>query len=189
MRLLVWFADLICFASFGWSMLRHFDRSGRPRPGMALTVTVTPIFAGLNLVSLVTRPLVEPWIALILYMAGGGLFWCAIAATRGRGLAACFQRQVPAALVTSGPYRAIRHPFYTAYSLVWFGGFAATGWWPLAAIAIFMASLYACAAHNEERAFLRSSLRAEYQAYMRRTGRFIPRWTAKTARGSTPESR
>jgi protein-S-isoprenylcysteine O-methyltransferase Ste14 len=175
MRTILVFADFICFASFGWAMLRHFERAGKPQPGMILTVSVVPVFAGVNLVSLLLRPLAHPWIAFVSYAAGAALFWLTVAATRGRKLAACFQGHVPATFLHTGPYRFIRHPFYTAYTIVWASGFVATGWWPLAIIAVFMGSLYACAAHKEELGFLRSSLGEEYRVYMRRTGRFLPR--------------
>jgi len=156
-------------------MLRHFERAGKPKPGMALTAAVVPVFAGLQLYALLAKPLAQPAWALILYIAGGALFWSAIAATRGRKLAACFQPRIPPAVVRTGPYRAIRHPFYTAYTLVWIGGFAATGWWPLGVTAVFMAGLYAVAARFEELAFLRSSLAAEYRCYMRSVGGLLPR--------------
>jgi protein-S-isoprenylcysteine O-methyltransferase Ste14 len=142
---------------------------------MIFTASVVPIFAGVNVVSLIARPLAWAWIALLLYALAVTLFWFAIAATRGRKLAACFQGRVSPSIVHTGPYRAIRHPFYTAYSLVWVGGFAATGWWPLAAIALFMAVLYACTARAEEAGFLDSPLQSEYGAYMETTGRFLPR--------------
>ncbi len=156
-------------------MLRHFERAGKPKPGMVFTGSVVPIFAGITVMSLIARPLEWPLVALILYALGVILFWFAIAATRGQKLAACFQGRVSPAIVRTGPYRAIRHPFYTAYSLVWVGGFAATGWWPLAAIALFMAVLYARAARAEEAGFLRSSSEIEYRAYIETTGSFLPR--------------
>ena len=156
-------------------MLRHFGRAGKLAPGLALTAAVVPVFAVIHLMSLLTRPLALPLTALTLYVGAFVLFWFAVAATHGRGLAACFQGQVPVKVVQAGPYRAIRHPFYASYTLVWIGGFAATGWWPLALTAFFMASLYAYAARQEERCFLNSPLRKEYRDYMRRTGRFLPR--------------
>jgi len=174
-RTTLFIAGLACFASFGWGMLRHFERGGRPKPGMRLTVIVVPVFAGTHLTSLLTRPLAMPLTALALYLAGVALFWFAIAATRGRGLAACFQGQVPPRVVHAGPYRAIRHPFYASYTLAWIAGFAATGWWPLALIATFMAGMYTYAARQEESCILGSPLREEYRDYMRRTGRFLPR--------------
>lgn len=175
MRATLLFASLFCFASFGWAMVRHFDRAGKPKPGMVFTGLIVPVFAGLNVITLLKRSPIWPAAGLVLYVAAGILFWLAIAATRGRGLAACFQCHVPRRIVWSGPYRFIRHPFYSAYTLVWLGGFAATGWWPLGAIAVFMAGLYEHAARKEEAGFLQSCLGPAYQAYMHHTGRFFPR--------------
>jgi protein-S-isoprenylcysteine O-methyltransferase Ste14 len=186
MRDILLFADVCCFASFGWAMLRHFERAGKPKPGMIFTASVVPIFAGLHVASLTVRPLAWPWLALILYTAAIALFWLAIAATRGRKLAACFQGRVPLSIVRTGPYRAMRHPFYTAYTLVWLGGFAATGWWPLGAIALVMATLYASAARKEEAGFLSGPLESDYRAYIQTTGRFLPR-IGRSRQCSVPE--
>jgi len=175
MRTAVFCADLICFAGFGWAMLRHFQPAGKPKPGMIVTGTIVPAFAALHLAALLMRPAARPMPAIALYAASTALFWSAIAATRGRRLAACFQRHVPLRLVRTGPYRSIRHPFYTAYTLTWIAGFVATGWWPLALTAIFMASLYRYAACEEERCFLESPIHEEYRRYVRGTGRFVPR--------------
>lgn len=175
MRTILLLANVSCFASFGWAMLRHFEPAGKPKPGMIFTASVVPIFASLHVVSLIARPLEWPLIALILYALAITLFWLAVAATRGQKLAACFQGRVPPTIVRTGPYRAIRHPFYTAYTLVWMAGFMATGWGPLAAIAILMASLYASVARAEETGLLSSSLGSEYRAYIQATGRFLPR--------------
>lgn len=174
MRAIVFLADLISFASFGWAMWRHFQRAGSPRLGMALTGLSVPAFAAVNLAALATRPLTYPMAALLLDAASMALFWSAIAVTRGKRLAACFQGHVPAAIVRTGPYRRIRHPFYSSYILTWTSGCAATGWWPLAMIAAVMTGVYYCAARREEMGFLRSPLREEYRRWMRETGRFLP---------------
>jgi protein-S-isoprenylcysteine O-methyltransferase Ste14 len=168
-------ADVICFAGFGWAMLRHFRRAGPPKPAMVLTGLCVPGFAAVNLIGVLTRPLAQPAAALLLYTAGMALFWSAIAATRGKNFAACFQEQVGSTVVRVGPYRSIRHPFYTSYILTWLAGFAATGWWPAGAISAVMACVYQCAALQEERSFLRSPLREEYSRLMQQTGRFLPR--------------
>src|SRR5262249_20763898 len=105
--------------SFGWAMLRHFRRAGPPKPGMLLTGAAVPVFAAVHLTGILTRPLAHSVAALLLYAGSMALFWSAVAATRGRKLAACFQEDVGNAVVRAGPYRSIRHPFYTAYSLTW----------------------------------------------------------------------
>ena len=181
MRALVFCADLICFAGFGWAMLRHFQPAGKPKLGMILTGTIVPVFASLHLAALLMRPVPRPLLAIALYAASAALFWSAIAATRGRHLGVCFQRHVPPALVRTGPYKLIRHPFYTAYMLTWIAGFVATGWWPLALTAIFMASLYRRAACQEERCFMESEMSEEYRSYLRATGRFVPRIVGQVA--------
>jgi protein-S-isoprenylcysteine O-methyltransferase Ste14 len=142
---------------------------------MLLTAAVVPAFAALHLFALFTMPLFLPWAALGLYASGATLFWRAISATRGCGLAACFQDSLPAAVMRAGPYRLIRHPFYVAYTLAWLAGLAATGWWALGLSVLFMALLYILAARKEERDFLRSPMRETYLTYMREAGGYLPR--------------
>jgi protein-S-isoprenylcysteine O-methyltransferase Ste14 len=77
--------------------------------------------------------------------------------------------------VKKGPYRYIRHPFYAAYNLTWAAGFAATGWWPLAATAVVMGAVYERFARGEERAFLNGPLAREYSDYRRQAGKYFPR--------------
>jgi protein-S-isoprenylcysteine O-methyltransferase Ste14 len=163
----------ICFASFGWGMVRHFRRFGRSAPAMRATGLLAMLFCALNLVGLAGRPFFLPWLSALLYASGAVLFWSAVRVTRDK-LAACGQRAVSPALVTSGPYRYVRHPFYAAYNLTWIAGFAATGWWPLGAAAVAMAALYDYFARQEERAFLATPLAAEYEVYRARTGRYFP---------------
>jgi hypothetical protein len=90
MRAAVFCADVLCFAGFGWAMLRHFQRAGKAKPGMILIGAIVPVFAALHLAALLTRPVPRPLPAIMLYAASAALFWSAIAATRGRDLAACF---------------------------------------------------------------------------------------------------
>ena len=78
-------------------------------------------------------------------------------------------------LVTSGPYRWVRHPMYTALFLVtvvyflisanWFIGMTWIGW---------IVGTVASTVRDEE-AVLVAKFGDEYQAYMRRTRRFLPR--------------
>jgi len=149
MRLTLFLANVACFASFGWGMLRHFGRGGKPRAGMMAAAAMGPVFAGIHLAAIATRPLARPGMALVLYVGGAGLFWWAVRATRGCGLGACFQGIVPAVVVRAGPYRWMRHPFYTSYMLVWVAGWVATGWGLLGGIAGIMACVYGAAARGE----------------------------------------
>lgn len=171
MRMLLFGMNLFCFASFGWAMARHFEPGGKPKPGMLLTALAVPVFAAAQLWAALARPSPGAVPAIILYAAAAALFWSAVRVTRRRGLAACFQQRVPSTVVTAGPYRYVRHPFYVSYFLVWAGGFIATRWPPLALVAIFMAGLYCRAARQEEQTLLRSPRADAYRAYLRQTRR------------------
>jgi protein-S-isoprenylcysteine O-methyltransferase Ste14 len=81
----------------------------------------------------------------------------------------------PASIVTYGPYRWVRHPFYVSFILL----LTATAL--LTREAIGLGSLAAgiavleMTARREEQRLLASSLGGEYAAYLARTGRFVPR--------------
>ena len=172
-RLLLCLA-LFCLASFTWAMIGHFRRVGRPSQAMIATALLAAACAILQLIVLSQRPLPHPIAAVALYGFGAALFWWAVAVTRGK-LAACGQGCVSPEVVTAGPYRLVRHPFYTAYNTIWAAGFAATAWWPLALAAVVMAVRYDQAAREEERGFAAGALAEEYAAYRRRTGKYLPR--------------
>lgn len=78
------------------------------------------------------------------------------------------------ALVTSGPYRHIRHPGYSAVLALWLGAALATlNWvllvlWPLLVVGLLVTS-------REEEGLLRATFGLPYEAYALRTGRFVPR--------------
>jgi protein-S-isoprenylcysteine O-methyltransferase Ste14 len=165
---------LFCFASFAWAMNCHFRRAGGPSRAMIITALLAAACAILQLVVLAQRQLPHPIAAVALYGSGSALFWWAVAVTRGK-LAACGQGWVSPEVVTAGPYRLVRHPFYTAYNMVWAAGFAATAWWPLALAAVVMVIRYDQAAREEEQGFATGALAEEYAAYRRRTGKYLPR--------------
>jgi protein-S-isoprenylcysteine O-methyltransferase Ste14 len=77
-------------------------------------------------------------------------------------------------LVTDGPYRWIRHPFYVSVTL-WFlaCGLAAANWFLIAGGAAAIALLVLRTSAEEDRLVARFG--DSYRAYMDRTGRFLPR--------------
>jgi protein-S-isoprenylcysteine O-methyltransferase Ste14 len=80
-------------------------------------------------------------------------------------------------LVTSGPFRLVRHPLYSGALALWLGAALGTlNWlllalWPLLVAAVFREL-------PAEEGMLRTKFGATYNAYAARTGRFIPkvRW-------------
>ncbi|NOZ28875.1 MAG: isoprenylcysteine carboxylmethyltransferase family protein [Chloroflexi bacterium] len=81
-------------------------------------------------------------------------------------------------LVTSGPYRWVRHPMYTAIFVWTLAFFLLSANW-FVGIAWLALSVLAASRAGEEEEALIETFGAEYQDYMRRTPRFLPglgRW-------------
>jgi protein-S-isoprenylcysteine O-methyltransferase Ste14 len=77
-------------------------------------------------------------------------------------------------LVTSGPYRWIRHPLYTFGTLFFLALALLSGvWWLAAGMAVALPIL-AWRTPREE-AHLLARFGDDYRAYMQRTGRYLPR--------------
>jgi protein-S-isoprenylcysteine O-methyltransferase Ste14 len=84
------------------------------------------------------------------------------------------QSDTPAALVTRGAYKRLRHPFYAAFVLALLACLAAVPHaLTAAALGYGTFQLYRTAKREERR--LLSAFGEEYDEYMRRTGRFFPR--------------
>ncbi len=166
-------AAILNCSGFAWGMSAHFQRAGAPSKAMKLTALLAAASTSLQLYALAARPAWHTHTALALYAASAALYWSAIAHTRGK-LAACGQGITSRQLVQSGPYRVVRHPFYTAYNLTWIAGLAATGWAPLIMTVVVMAAVYERSARAEEAGFLQGPLALEYLRYKRRAGRYLP---------------
>jgi protein-S-isoprenylcysteine O-methyltransferase Ste14 len=81
----------------------------------------------------------------------------------------------PRQIVTFGPYRFVRHPFYVSFILLNIGAALVTrDIITMAAVPLALLSLD-WTVRNEERKLLASPLGGEYGAYRARTGRFFPR--------------
>ena len=79
-------------------------------------------------------------------------------------------------LVTSGPYRYVRHPLYSAGFVMAVALVLLTGLWWCAVAMILPLSILLLRTPIEE-ARLIETFGDEYRAYMKRTGRFLPRLT------------
>jgi protein-S-isoprenylcysteine O-methyltransferase Ste14 len=79
-----------------------------------------------------------------------------------------------ASLVTHGPYRWIRHPFYVAMLLAVIATSLIAANWFLAVTGVGAFALLAVRATTEERNLV-ARFGRHYEDYMRQTGRFIPR--------------
>jgi protein-S-isoprenylcysteine O-methyltransferase Ste14 len=78
-------------------------------------------------------------------------------------------------LVAVGPYSRIRHPMYTAI-VVWTMslGFVVANWVPV--ILAIVASVFLAARVPREERMMLEKFGEEYREYMKKTGRFLPKW-------------
>ena len=109
------------------------------------------------------------------------LFWTAVAAHGDIRPKFAFDQPEAARIVTSGPYRWIRHPFYSSFMLAALGGVLISGRPELLLTIPWLACFYVRAAKEEEIFLLESPLGRQYQDYYRRTGRFFPRVSGRIA--------
>jgi protein-S-isoprenylcysteine O-methyltransferase Ste14 len=103
-----------------------------------------------------------------------GIYW--LFSSIGSGITPTSATRTEHKLVTSGPYRWVRHPLYTIGStfIVSFGLMADN--WFIAALGILAFILMAVRTPREE-ANLIEKFGDEYRQYMQRTGRFLPKLT------------
>ncbi|MGD8505817.1 MAG: isoprenylcysteine carboxylmethyltransferase family protein [Candidatus Bathyarchaeota archaeon] len=110
-------------------------------------------------------------VGIILETAGYSLFlWSVL--ERGR-YAVSWEMQEDHQLVTSGPYRYIRHPSYLAYFLMFLGLFLML--LNLAALVPLVAIPGYVGIASYEEQMLTKRFGSKYVEYQRRSGRFLPR--------------
>jgi len=80
-------------------------------------------------------------------------------------------------LVVDGPYRWVRHPFYDAAALLLLGLSIGSANWFMLATGAMVFTLLAVRSRTEER-LLVARFGDDYQRYMTRTNRFVPRLRA-----------
>jgi protein-S-isoprenylcysteine O-methyltransferase Ste14 len=78
------------------------------------------------------------------------------------------------ALVTSGPYAYIRHPMYTALILTFLGLSLVSALWPFMALLAILILFFVRIVEREE-SMMVEQFGEEYRAYMKRTGRYLPK--------------
>ena len=92
-------------------------------------------------------------------------------------------RQERAALVSSGPYRYVRHPIYLFQTVMLGGAFLLLpAVFSLVLILVHLICVLIKAA--DEEAYLLATLGEEYRQYLSRTGRLLPKWPGVASRSS-----
>ena len=114
------------------------------------------------------------WAGLGLGLVGLGL-WTWTQAELGKEYSPQLQLRDQHRLVTSGPYAQIRHPMYTAMFCMGIAFALVTANWCFVLFAVAMIAGFIVRAPREEQMML-AAFGDAYKDYMRRTGRFLPKF-------------
>jgi protein-S-isoprenylcysteine O-methyltransferase Ste14 len=122
--------------------------------------------------SSVPLPAWPRWIGVGIFAAGGALLVWTLRSL-GKNLTDTVVTRREHTLVSTGPYRWVRHPFYDSAALFLLGAsLVAANWFLFAAGVMALALLVVRTRREEEQLIARFG--DAYRAYMNRTGRFLP---------------
>jgi protein-S-isoprenylcysteine O-methyltransferase Ste14 len=179
---------LVLLPITAWHRVRSItgEELDRRQEGLFLLLTLRPAGAAclLGLLAYVANPRWMAWAAVSLPgwvrwtgvglgIAAGALLACTLRSL-GRNLTDTVVVRKDHVLVTSGPYRWVRHPFYDAVALAALASalVAANAFLLFVAIAVF--ALFVVRTRREEQNLL-MRFGDQYRHYVKRTGRFLPR--------------
>jgi protein-S-isoprenylcysteine O-methyltransferase Ste14 len=112
---------------------------------------------------------------IALYAVSLALFLSAIEAAKRAPMTRTFVYEPRCdRILTSGPYRVVRHPIYLSYSLAWLAAPVAMHSLALLLTAVFMIVCYVISAAEEERRLAAGPMAAEYAKHRVSTWRLIP---------------
>ena len=116
----------------------------------------------------------DPWragIGLVFFAVGLGFaIWARIHI--GRNWGPPMTQKVEPELVTSGPYRLVRHPIYSGILAAGLGTAVALSWWWL--IAVALAGVYILYSAQIEERYLTDQFPDDYPDYKRSTKMLVP---------------
>ena len=122
-------------------------------------------------------PIWGRWCGFVLIALWGVLFVWTFQ-TLGKNLTDTVVTRKEHTLVTSGPYRYVRHPFYLAFFIAVLGGSIVTANWFLFLTSLIPFAFLVARTRIEEDKLV-ERFGDEYRDYTAKTGRFFPRFTRK----------
>ena len=123
-----------------------------------------------------TMPVWVRWFGVALLAASTLVAWWIFRAL-GANVTRTVLTREGATLVTSGPYRFVRHPLYTNGALAFTAlSLVTTSWWFFASVVLGM--LLLAVRTRQEEAHLEARFGQAWRAYAASTGRFFPRLPA-----------
>jgi protein-S-isoprenylcysteine O-methyltransferase Ste14 len=122
----------------------------------------------------ISIPIWLRWIGAVVTCVGIGLFgWTH--QVLGLNWTAILALSEKHELVTSGPYRYVRHPMYTAFFIIGFGFLFLSANWLIGIIYIGTLLLMYIARISAEEKMMIDRFGDSYRQYMKTTGRILPR--------------
>ncbi len=91
------------------------------------------------------------------------------------------ENDAPQSIVTLGAYKWVRHPFYASFIICFVAAFVYAPQIVTIACLIYGLICLNMTADREEKRLCQSDFGKEYEAYMNRTGRFLPKFVDKAS--------
>lgn len=162
------------------------ERLDRRQEGLFILATLRPlgIVLMLGVIAYLIDPAFMAWSSMplpvwlrwtgvsVCAMAGGLVIWTF--RRLGKNLTDTVVTRREHTLVVDGPYRWVRHPFYVSAALFVLGASLTAANWFLFVTGCFVVGLLIIRTRTEEEKLL-ARFGVSYQAYMERTGRFVPK--------------
>lgn len=185
LALLAVFVPVMSVAVYHRWQARSGERLSRREEGIALAIVLR--LTGLCLWAAIFAYLINPawvhWASLPLpqWLRWSGLafgvpcwflmYWTL--SNLGKNLTDTVVRRSNATLVTTGPYRWVRHPFYTTVGLLLLAATLLTANWLVGLLSVLVLALLVRRTDKEEQKLVEGF--EGYRHYMAATGRFFPK--------------
>jgi protein-S-isoprenylcysteine O-methyltransferase Ste14 len=158
----------------GWLLATVLRLSGAMLWGSTLAWLAAP-----DLVRWATVPVPTPlrWVAVTAGLACCPLMYWTLSSL-DTNLTDTVVTRATATLITAGPYRWVRHPFYVTAALLMACSTVIAANALMGGLSVLVLALLATRTPLEERMLL-ERFGQRYAEYMQSTGRFLPRWTVK----------
>jgi len=168
-----------CFISFSWAVIAVFQKPNEKMPTKMYILGILSNLFFFGQLALLFKQndqnLGIAIIGLLLLSLSLGLFWSAVPYAKSIQLGIAFAKKTSPKILMEGPYKFIRHPFYTSYLMFWFAAFLVIQSYCLLISVVVMAWFYFSAINEEETMLLNSEMGELYKSYRLKTGAILPR--------------
>lgn len=165
----------LLFAYIVYASYLHFDGTQSEPLGMKI-IRISSAFAFIanSIVLWRVDETKSVYLGISASLIAISLFSWTIIHTKNRGFKVAYSGISESKFTSDGPFKFIRHPFYSAYIFFWIGWIFSTNFNFISiVICLVLISQYILAANTEEK-FI-SAACPDYKEYIQSTGKFLPR--------------